>query len=95
MRVVKKIPKDWRNNSNYTICSEVNYGKIICKCKLIDCIYMDEEFINKIKTYNYDENLLGIYEVGRYAWVLEDIEEIVPISVKGHLGIWDFFENKK
>lgn len=34
---------------------------------------MDEEFINKIKTYNYDEYLLGIYEVGRYAWVLEDI----------------------
>ena len=91
----KKIPKEWKDNPNYMISSEVNYGKIICKCRLVDCIYMDEDFINKIKENNYDEYLLGIYKVERYAWVLDDIEEIEPISAKGHLGIWNFDTNKK
>lgn len=86
----KKIPKEWKNNSNYMIINETNYGNIICKCKLVDCIYMDEEFIKSIKENNYQEFLLGIYEVGRYAWVLEDIEVIDKIKVKGHLGIWNY-----
>ena len=91
----KKIPREWKDNPNYMIGSEANYGKVICKCKLVDCIHMDENFINKIKENNYDEYLLGIYEVGRYAWVLEDIKEIEPINAKGHLGIWNFNTNKK
>lgn len=28
---------------------DFNYGYIIAKCQLIDCVYMDEEFIKKIK----------------------------------------------
>ena len=27
----------------------MSYGKIICKCKLVDCVYMNQEFIDKIK----------------------------------------------
>jgi len=35
----------------------------------------------------------GHYEVGRYAWILEDVEIIKPIKAKGKLGIWNFYEN--
>lgn len=67
----------------------LNYGKIICKCNLIDCVYMDEEFIKKIKN-NKQEYLCGDYRIGRYAWILENIEKIDPIKTKGKLGIWEY-----
>jgi len=68
---------------------EMNYGHIICKANLIDCVYMDEKYINKIKE-NKKEYLCGDYQVGRYAWVLDNIEPLEPIKIKGNLGIWNF-----
>lgn len=66
------------------------YGNIICKCNIIDCIYMTEELIENIKK-NKNEYISGDYKVGRYAWILEDIESVdVPIKIKGNLGIWNF-----
>lgn len=76
-----------KSNKEYLI-DNPKPGYILCKCNLVDCIYMDEDFINKIKKeeeYNY-----GLYEVGRYAWILDDIEKIEPIYAKGQLGIWNF-----
>ena len=67
---------------------ELCYGYIICKCKLVDCIEMTPEFINSVKnTKEYD---LGIYEVGRYAWILENIEPIKRIKSRGRLNIWEY-----
>ena len=89
---LKKIPKkDERiqNLVNLLQDKNIKYGYIIAKCKLVDCIYMDEEFINKIKKENPTEYMCGEYAVGRYAWILEDIEEIEAIQAKGHLGIWE------
>lgn len=68
---------------------DMNYGNIICRCKLVDCIYMDKEFLEKIKN-NQVEYQIGDYKLGRYAWILEDIEPIYPIPVKGRLNIWNF-----
>lgn len=71
----------------------LNYGSIICKCKLVDCIYMTEEYINYIKENNYQEYICGEYKVGRYAWVLDDIEPLdEKIKVKGNLGLWNFYD---
>ena len=64
---------------------DLNYGYIICKCKLIDCIEMTEEFIEKEKQKNPNN-----FIAGRYAWVLDEIEPIKPIRVKGQLGIWNY-----
>ncbi len=63
-------------------------GNIICKCNLTDCLYMDEQLINKVKE-NPIEYQCGDYQIGRYAWVLADITPIEPIPAKGHLGIWN------
>ncbi len=69
-----------------------NYGNIICKCKLVDCIYMTKEYVEERKANDYQEYLCGVYEEGRYAWVLEDIEVLdEPIKVKGQLGIWNYY----
>ena len=67
----------------------MNYGNIICKCNLVDCIYMDEEFLDYIKQKTKEYNV-GEYKLGRYAWILEDIKPIYPIYAKGQLNIWNF-----
>lgn len=69
-----------------------NQGYIICKGNLIDCIYMTEEFIKDIKENNPQEFICGHYEVGRYAWVIKDVEPIKLIPATGKLGIWNYNE---
>ena len=68
---------------------DMNYGNIICKGNLVDCIYMDQKFLNEIKKNNQEYNL-GLFELGRYAWVFEDIVPIIPIEAKGKLNIWNY-----
>ena len=71
----------------------MNNGYIILKANLIDCIYMDNKFINNIK--NSNEYKLGLYEIGRYAWILDNIEAIEPIKANGKLNIWNYDGNYK
>ena len=89
-----KIPKDWRENDEFMDLVKnipLNYGMIICKCELVDCIYMTEEYIEEIKRTNHQEYICGKYEVGRYAWVLKNIEVLEkPLPAKGHLGVWNY-----
>ena len=66
---------------------DMHYGNIICKAYLKNCICMDEDFIKNI---NHQEYICGRYEIGRYAWILDNIEIISPIKVKGKLGIWNY-----
>ncbi len=70
----------------------LSYGKIICKCKLVDCIYMTKEYVEEMKKRNYQEYICGLYEEGRYAWILEDIKPLkTPIDAKGQLNIWNYY----
>ena len=52
---------------------------------------MTEEFIENLKVTNLKEFTSGIYEVGRYAWIPEDVKVLdKPIEIKGQLGLWNF-----
>ena len=90
---LKKVPKkDERINNLITLLKDKDfkYGHIIAEATLVDCIYMDEDFISKIKNNN-QEYICGEYSIGRYAWILEDIKELSkPIPAKGSLGIWNY-----
>ena len=69
---------------------EMGYGKIIFRCKLGDCIYIDENFKEEI-SQNKQEYLCGDFNIGRYAWILEDIVPLEkPIDAKGQLNIWNY-----
>lgn len=69
------------------------YGKIIAKANLVDCIFMDETFLEQIKDHPVELEC-GHYEYGRYAWILEDVELLKePIPAKGQLGIW-YYQKK-
>lgn len=78
---LKKLLKD----------NTLQYGNIICKCNLVDCVYMTKEYVKNIKNNNPQEYLCGNFKEGRYAWVLDNIESIEPIKAKGVLGIWNYY----
>ncbi len=89
-----KIPKEWKDNVELMSLvdeTKLNFGYIICKCNLVDCIYMTKEYVEKMKRNNYQEYVCGVYEEGRYAWILENIVPLdEPMKAKGHLSIWDY-----
>lgn len=70
---------------------DLQYGHIICKCDLVDCIYMTEEFIKQEAQKDSNNFIAGYYKVGRYAWLLDNIKSIEPIEAKGKLGIWNYW----
>lgn len=84
--------KDEKTNDLVSLLNnnEFKYGHIIAKCKLIDCIYMDDEYVKNMNK-NKIEYMCGEYSIGRYAWILGDIEILeTPIPAKGKLSIWNF-----
>lgn len=73
------------------IKSKLMYGYIICKVNLVDVVCMNQEFIDKEKKKNYNNYISGRYEVGRYAWILDNVEVLnSQIKAKGQLGLWNY-----
>lgn len=93
------IPKDWKEDKEFMSLLDdtpLNFGYIICKCTLVDCIYMTKEYVTNMKKNNHQEYICGKYEVGRYAWILENITPLEqPIKAKGQLNIWNYYNEFK
>ena len=89
----KLLEKDFMKS--FVTEQDLSYGKIILKANLVDCIEMTKEWIEKLKKENPQEYLLGLYEEGRYAWILENVTPLEqPIIAKGKLGIWNYQEKE-
>jgi len=74
--------------------TDFGHGHLIAKCNLVDCRLITDDLIKEVKK-NPKEFISGFYTVGRYAWVLEDIEVLeTPIPIRGRLGLWAFEEAK-
>lgn len=69
---------------------ELKYGYILCEADLVDCIYIDENYANKMENNYLNNFLCGDYNIGRYAWVLSNIRLIKPIEISGQLGLWNY-----
>lgn len=69
---------------------------IIAKAILTDCIKVDEKFRKTLKSINalVYENIINNKEWEGYAFKLENIEIISPITVKGKLSFWEYDYNK-
>ena len=75
--------------ANDYVESAINPGFILCRCELIDCIPITDEFIKYIRKETNEEKY-GLYSKGRYAWKLKVLEVLEkPIPAKGKLGIWN------
>ncbi|MEB3218908.1 MAG: DNA N-6-adenine-methyltransferase [Nostocales cyanobacterium 94392] len=70
------------------------HGSAIALCDLVDCIEMTPEFIAQ---QSQTEIKSGDWQVGRYAWKLENIQPITEaFAVKGKQGFFDVsLENYK
>ena len=88
-QISKRDQKKW---AKFVKNTSFQYGKILCKCKLVDCIYMTKEYVDHMKKQNHQEYLCGEYKEGRYAWILKDVVPLEnPIQAKGQLNIWNYY----
>ena len=63
-------------------------GKVLLVADLTDCILMTEDFIQAQKKSELD---FGNWQIGRYAWKLENIKFWeMPIEISGQQGLWNF-----
>lgn len=89
------IPKEWKEDTEFmSLVDDVplNFSNIICKCNLVDCVYMTKEYVENMKKNNHQEYICGKYEEGRYAWILENIIPLEnSIKAKGQLNIWNYY----
>lgn len=89
------IPKEWKEDTEFMSLVDgvpLNFSNIICKCNLVDCVYMTKEYVENMKKNNHQEYICGKYEEGRYAWILENIIPLEnPIKAKGQLNIWNYY----
>lgn len=67
-------------------------GQIIAKAKLTDCIYVDEEFSQKM--YKIDskvyKGLIDKENWDGYGFKLENVKKIKSIPINGKLSLWDY-----
>ena len=69
--------------------NEINFpcGKAIAICDLVDCIPITSSFIQEQSEKEINS---GDWEVGHYAWKLENIQPITePFAVKGKQGLFN------
>ena len=67
-------------------------GQIIAKAKIKDCLVIDDDRKQKLKEENefiYDGIIKDKNWKG-YGFLLEDIEEIKPITINGKLSLWNY-----
>ena len=66
-------------------------GFIIAKADLTDCIWVDDAFRNELRNQNalVYSGIIDDPTWEGYAFRLENIERVDPVSVRGMLGLWD------
>lgn len=63
-------------------------GGIVARARLVD-VRRTEEVVDRLSA---QEQRLGNYAPGRFAWFLEDIDPTGMIPAVGKLGLWDWRE---
>ena len=77
---------------------EYPVGKIIAQATITDCIYVDENFAQKLYEKNpiVYQGLISRNNWDGYGFKLENVKEVNPIEVNGKLCLWDYnYNNKK
>lgn len=77
---------------------EYPLGQIIAKATITDCIYVDEEFAQKMckKDHVVYKGLNNKGDWDGYGFKIENVEKINSIEANGKLSLWDYdYENLK
>ena len=87
---IRQETTDYQVNelADLLVGEEIPFGSVVAIAQLTDCIKMTEEFISQ---QSETELRCGLWEVGRYAWKLENVEILdEPIPARGMPGLWEF-----
>ena len=83
----------------------LNYGCVIAIADLVDCVQIKTLLMlhQSPKTHTAtlannqkisgNEYILGDYTLGRYAWILKNVQRIEPIPTRGQQRIWNWSGN--
>lgn len=72
-------------NKNLTY-NHFPFGVAVAIVNLKDCLRMTEELISNQSDL---EKVFGLWEVGRYAWIFDNIRPIKPFEVRGRQGLFE------
>ncbi len=68
---------------------EAQLGCVLAVGTLSHCLRMDADLVARTKAERPLEFKLGVWEVGRWAWIFRDVQRVEPaIPAKGKQGIW-------
>jgi len=74
--------------AGYLHRSEVPRGAVVAICRLVECIPTEQAIARGL--VQGDERKFGDYYEGRWAWLLEDVHQVVPvIEARGRRLLWD------
>ena len=67
-------------------------GQIIAKCKMTDCVLIDDTMKEILKKKDEKVYQGAIQKKGKqeYGFHLEEVEKIKPIPAKGKLSFWEY-----
>lgn len=66
--------------------SRLPLGRVLCVTRLAACAATPSLWGRLTE----QEEALGDFSLGRFAWRLEDVRRIPPIAARGSLGLWDW-----
>jgi hypothetical protein len=65
-------------------------GYVIATARLDRCPEMTPAAIEMLERNQPEEHAFGLYEPGRFAWVLQDVRRLVePVAFRGRQGLFD------
>lgn len=71
--------------------SDLPYSAVIAIAELVDCQEMTmEKIVAWRDIYGKNEVAFGDFEPGRYAWILDNVRPIRPVSARGQQRIWNW-----
>lgn len=82
-RVFYKCIKPVAKNLTYNMFP---FGKAVAVVNIYDVVLMTDEFISKLSPL---EKKVGLWGIGRYAWLLNNIRPIEPFEVSGKQRLFD------
>lgn len=80
-------------------------GAVVATCRLAGCVRTDQVLFDgtqgsdwmlaaspgRLSVHSQQDNeALGDYAAGRYAWLLEDVQKMDPVPATGKQGLWEW-----
>lgn len=84
------VPEDAPTGAVIAIAELVDCIKVIGFDKFLNLPVLENDFTRKVITITANELLFGDLSIGRYAWLLENVQPIEPVPARGMQRLWEW-----